>query len=99
MPLRGRRTTKKSARPGRQVHRRAYTIVVERETDPAFVGYYNVRVPALPGCLTYGKSLKEAVANAREAVEGYLATLKDEGKPLPEDRVYDTRTMSLEVTI
>ena len=31
-----------------------YTVILQPEADPEFSGYYNVVVPALPGCLSYG---------------------------------------------
>lgn len=62
-----------------------FTVVLQPETDPDFPGYYNVHVPALPGCLTYGANKQEALANAREAILGYLETLEKEGLPIPTD--------------
>jgi len=35
-------------------------------------GCYTVTVPALPGCITEGNSIQEALDNAREAIIGYL---------------------------
>ncbi len=40
-------------------------------------------VPDLPGCHTQGETLEEALAMAKEAIEGYLETLEGEGTPLP----------------
>lgn len=45
-------------------------------------GGYTVTVPALPGCITEGASWDEAIANAQEAITGYLQALKDLGKPI-----------------
>jgi predicted RNase H-like HicB family nuclease len=39
---------------------------------PAEEGGYWVEVPALPGCVSEGDSLDEALANIREAAEGWL---------------------------
>lgn len=64
---------------------RTYTVILETERDPDFKGYYNVRVPALPGCLTYGATKAEAIRNAREAIAGYLEMLAKEGKEAPPD--------------
>lgn len=47
---------------------------------------WNVVVPALPGCLSFGESLTEARYNIREALELYLSTLLEEGRPIPRDR-------------
>ncbi|HXX82006.1 MAG TPA: type II toxin-antitoxin system HicB family antitoxin [Thermodesulfovibrionales bacterium] len=35
-------------------------------------GYYVAEVPALPGCLSQGKTHQEALANIKEAIEGWL---------------------------
>ena len=50
-------------------------------------GGYTVRVPALPGCNTQGKTLAEALANVQEAVELYLDALRERGEPIPEETV------------
>lgn len=47
-------------------------------------GGYTVTVPALPGCITEGDNLEEALANVQEAIKGYLEALKIQGQPLPE---------------
>ena len=36
--------------------------------------------PELPGCVSYGKTLKKAQAMIREAIEGYLEVLQSQGK-------------------
>ena len=35
-------------------------------------GYYQVSFPELDGCLTYGDTLEDALANAAEALDGWL---------------------------
>jgi len=47
-------------------------------------GGYTVTVPALPGCITEGDTIQEALENAHEAIKGYLEALKLQGRPLPE---------------
>lgn len=44
------------------------------EQDEA--GYYVAEVPALPGCLSQGKTFEEAIANIKEAVEGWLEVME-----------------------
>ncbi|OGD57210.1 hypothetical protein A2V71_01930 [Candidatus Berkelbacteria bacterium RBG_13_40_8] len=56
-----------------------YTVVFE----PAEEGGYVASVPALPGCVTQGENLEEAMAMAKDAIEGYLSVLKDEGEEIP----------------
>ena len=46
------------------------------EQDEA--GYFVAEVPALPGCLSQGKTHAEALANVKEAIAGWLETM--EGK-------------------
>ena len=48
-------------------------------------GGFTVTVPALPGCVTYGRTLEEANAMAREAIAAYLESLAKHGEPLPDD--------------
>ncbi|MFH1402265.1 MAG: type II toxin-antitoxin system HicB family antitoxin [Patescibacteria group bacterium] len=47
---------------------------------------YNVSVPALPGCLTFGESLVEAKYNIRDAMELYLENMLDDGETIPKDK-------------
>jgi predicted RNase H-like HicB family nuclease len=55
---------------------KAYTIILQPETDPEFEGYYNASVPALPGCFSYGTTRQEALGNIKEALELYLEDLE-----------------------
>lgn len=44
------------------------------EQDEA--GYYVAEIPALPGCLSQGKTREEAIANITEAIEGWLEVME-----------------------
>ena len=55
-----------------------YTVLVAAED-----GAYVVRVPALPGCFTQGRTVDEALTRAREAIAGHVAALRDLGEPVP----------------
>ncbi len=44
------------------------------EQDEA--GYFVAEVPALPGCLSQGKTQEEAIANIKEAIEGWLEVME-----------------------
>ena len=48
-------------------------------------GSYTVTVPALPGCITYGENIEHAIDMAKEAIEIYIAELKDLGQEIPDD--------------
>jgi predicted RNase H-like HicB family nuclease len=41
--------------------------------------------PSLPGCHSQGETREEALANIRDAVEGYIEALEADGLPVPED--------------
>ncbi len=58
-----------------------YNVVFTPEPE----GGFTVTVPALPGCVTYGKTLKEAKAMAKEAIELMIETLEAHGQPVPTD--------------
>ena len=60
---------------------RTYTIVVEPEEG----GGYAVTVPALPGCLTQGRTIEECQVRAVEAIEVHIAGLQADGEPIPEE--------------
>ena len=64
-----------------------FTVILSPERDPEFPGYYNAVVPALPGCLSYGASKDEALANIKEAIEAYIDQLNAEGEAVPDDQV------------
>jgi len=49
-------------------------------------GGWVVECPSLPGCISQGETKEEALANIREAIDLYIETLKDEERPIPEER-------------
>ena len=56
-----------------------YNIMLRPEPE----GGYTALVPALPGCVTYGRTLDEAREMARDSISVYIESLKkhDEGIP------------------
>ena len=40
-------------------------------------------VPTLPGCVTYGKTVEEAIEMARDAITGYVERLIEDGEAVP----------------
>ncbi len=63
--------------------KRTYTVILT-PGDPD-EGGYSVEVPALPGCFTDGRTVEEAICNAKEAVEGYILSLMDDDLPVPDE--------------
>ncbi|MBI4233646.1 MAG: type II toxin-antitoxin system HicB family antitoxin [Chloroflexi bacterium] len=51
--------------------------------EPAEEGGHIVSCPALPGCVTQGETVEEALAMIKDAIEGYLESLKRHGEPIP----------------
>ena len=52
-------------------------VVIEKDES----GYYVAEVPALPGCLSQGKTVQEARSNIREAIQLCLEVRNEEGLP------------------
>ena len=59
-----------------------YTIVIHQDIN----GGYWAEAPALPGCISQGETLDELNENMREAIEGYLEVMREEGRQ-PESSV------------
>jgi predicted RNase H-like HicB family nuclease len=49
-------------------------------------GYWVAECPSLPGCISQGKTREEAIRNIREAIQGYIAALEEDGLDIPEER-------------
>lgn len=56
-----------------------YRVIVEEDEDGIFVA----ECPTLPGCISQGKTRKEALYNIKEAIKGYLESLKKHNEPVP----------------
>ena len=67
--------------PTRLVKVLSYRIILRKEPE----GGYTVIVPSLPGCITYGNTVEEAIEMAKEAIELYIESLKDHGEEIPSD--------------
>jgi predicted RNase H-like HicB family nuclease len=46
--------------------------------EPSDEGGYTVYVPSLPGCISEGETVEDAMANIREAIELYLEPVDDD---------------------
>ncbi len=53
---------------------------------PGEGGYWVAECPTLPDCISQGKTKEEAIQNIREAIEGYIAALEEDGLPVPQER-------------
>ena len=68
-----------------------YRILLNPEPE----GGYTVNVPTLPGCITYGETVDEAIAMAKEAIELYIESLVAHGEPVPDE----SKTLEYSLTI
>jgi predicted RNase H-like HicB family nuclease len=64
------------------MHEYRYTIILHPDPE----GGYTVTVPALPGCVTQGETLEEAITMAKDAIRLHVEALIAEGEPVPEER-------------
>lgn len=46
-------------------------VIIERDES----GYYVAEVPALPGCVSQGKTVREAKKNVTEAIVGWVTVM------------------------
>jgi predicted RNase H-like HicB family nuclease len=53
---------------------------------PGEDNYWVAECPSLPGCLSQGKTKEEAIANIREAIEGYILSLQEDHLPVPPEK-------------
>jgi antitoxin HicB len=58
-----------------------YNIIVRLERE----GGFTAMVPALPGCVTYGRSLEQARTMAKDAITGYIESLRKHNERIPTD--------------
>ena len=60
-------------------------------------GGFTVTVPMLPGCITYGENLDEAIAMAKEAIELYIEELRENGDSIIDDKNTLEYSLNLEM--
>ena len=61
----------------------AYTVLLDPDPE---TGTYTVTVPALPGVVTQGDSIEDAIVQAKEAIQVHIEGLLADGEPIPEER-------------
>ncbi|MBI5299890.1 MAG: type II toxin-antitoxin system HicB family antitoxin [Deltaproteobacteria bacterium] len=54
-------------------------ILIHQDEDEVFI----VECPSLPGCISQGKTRQEAITNIKEAIEGYIESLRKHNDPIP----------------
>lgn len=56
-----------------------YRILIEQDEDGVFIA----ECTSLPGCVSQGKTRDAALQNVRDAIRGYLESLKKHNEPIP----------------
>jgi predicted RNase H-like HicB family nuclease len=57
-------------------------IVLELQPEPE--GGYTISVPALPGCVSYGRTFEEAMEMVKDAIKGWLDVARKKHLPIPD---------------
>ena len=70
----------------------SYRILLRKEPDDG----YTVIVPSLPGCVTHGDTIEEAIKMAKEAIELYIESLKEHGEEIPTEEGTLEYTLTVE---
>ena len=71
----------------------SYRILLRREPE----GGWTVIVPSLPGCITYGETIEEAIQMAKEAIELYIESLREHGEEIPTEEGVLEYTLTVDV--
>lgn len=58
-----------------------YRILLNPEPE----GGYTVTVPALPGCVTWGEDINNAIEMAKEAIEVYIESMVANNEKVPDE--------------
>ena len=56
-----------------------FRISIEKDED----GIFAAECPTLPGCVSQGNTRMEAINNIKDAVKGYIESLKKHNEPIP----------------
>ena len=56
-----------------------YRVIIEQDEDGVFVA----ECPSLPGCVSQGSNRDEAIANVKDAIKGYLESLRKHDEAIP----------------
>ena len=75
----------------RLLNERQFVIILEERIIAKFLVYlevaeeggYIVSCPQLPGCVTQGETVEEALVMIKDAIQGYIASLQKHGEPVP----------------
>ncbi len=56
-----------------------FRVIIEQDEDGIFIA----ECPSLPGCVSQGNTRQEALENIKDAIQGYLESLRKHNEPIP----------------
>lgn len=69
-----------------------YKVVLTRDIE---TGWFVAEVPSLPGCISQGKTKSQALENIKDAIQGYLESLRKH----PEERILEKTVEIADVSV
>lgn len=69
-----------------------YKVVLTKDVE---TGWFVAEVPSLPGCISQGKTKIQALKNIKDAIKGYLESLKKH----PEEMVFERKVEIAAVSV
>ena len=72
-----------------------YRVFLRKEPE----GGYTVTVPSLPGCVSFGQTVDEALDMAKEAIEIFIESLKNHGDEIPVENEVLEATVAVEANV
>lgn len=73
----------------------SYTVLFELAEEGGYVAF----CPALPGLVTEGDTYEEARGRVKEAIVGYLESLRKDSLPIPADKKLSLQPVKEEIKI
>ena len=68
-----------------------FRVLIEQDEDGVFVA----ECPTLHGCISQGSTRKESLDNIKDAIKGYLESLKKHNEPIPPSIYEETVDVSI----
>ena len=50
---------------------------------PRVDGYWVAECPSLPGCISQGSTKEQVLSNIKEAIKGFIESLRKQGEAIP----------------
>jgi predicted RNase H-like HicB family nuclease len=73
-----------------------FTIILTPDLED---GGYAAECPSIPGCISEGATVEEALRNVKEAIEGCLESLAADQQPLPQEVALIVATVEVEIPV